>query len=145
MGDITNILVAIDFTDTDKRLLQNAQQWALKFNAYVWIVHVAAPEPAFVGYGPGPQYVRNVRADDLRQEHRTLQAYADSLKSAGLESQALLVPGNTAEMLIEEIQKLKIDMLLMGAHKHGAFDRLFSENHPSQLAVKAGVPVLIVP
>ena len=88
MKEIQNILVAVDFGDGDQTLLDSALQMAQKFNANVWIVHVAAPDPDFVGYEPGPQYIRDSRADELKSEHKTLHAYADQLdrKSTRLNS-----------------------------------------------------------
>jgi nucleotide-binding universal stress UspA family protein len=140
-----NILVAVDFGDTDKALLAHALQMAEKFNAGVWIIHVAMPDPEFVGYEVGPQYIRDVRAEDLRAEHKTLKNYANDFKDAGIEAEALLVQGYTAETLLEEVKKLKIDLFVMGVHKQGFLDRLFSENNPSQLALKSRVPLLLVP
>jgi len=145
MKSIQSILVAVDFSPTDKALLARASEMAEKFKARVWIIHVAMPDPYFVGYEAGPQYIRDIRAKDLRKEHKTLKRYADNCTKAGIKAESLLVQGPTAETILEEVKKLKIDLFVMGVHKHGFIDRLFSENNPSQLAIKSNIPVLIVP
>ena len=145
MKEIQNILVAVDFGETDDTLLEHALEMALKFSAKAWIIHIAMPDPYFVGYEAGPQYIRDIRAGDLRKEHRTLQAYADGFNGAGVEAESLLVQGPTVETILEEAAKLKIDLFVMGVHKHGFMDRLFSGNNPSTLAIKSGIPLLIVP
>jgi nucleotide-binding universal stress UspA family protein len=145
MKAIKNILVAVDFTATDKPLLARALELAEKFKAQAWIIHVAMPDPYFVGYEPGPQYIRDLRAKDLRKEHKLLKRYADNFKKAGVKAESLLVQGQTAETILLEVQKLKIDLFVMGVHKHGFIDKLFSENNPAQLAIKSKLPVLIVP
>ena len=86
-----NILVTIEFEDQSDLLIEKATEIAAKYGAKVWLVHIAAPEPDFIGYGTGPQYVRDTVAQDLREEHRTLQKYADEMKNNGVEAEGLLV------------------------------------------------------
>jgi len=95
-----NILVSIDFNEQEKLLLDKAFELGKAFGAKVWLVHIAAPEPDFVGYGVGPQYVRAMRASELREEHQLLQKYTEKLVSKGVESEGLLVQGATVEMVI---------------------------------------------
>ena len=63
-----NILVCIDFHEQTKNLINKAAEIAKAFNAKLWLVHVAAPDPDFVGYDVGPQYIRDARADELKEE-----------------------------------------------------------------------------
>ena len=140
-----NILVAVDFSNDDEVLLNRASQMALMFKSKIWVVHIAAPDPDFVGYEPGPQYVRDIRASDLRTEHKTLKTYAENLDKAGIESEGLLIQGPTVETILEEAAKLNIDLFVVGSHKHGFMHRLFNENTPIELAKKSNIPVLIVP
>ena len=140
-----NILVAVDFSNDDEVLLNRASQMALMFKSKRWVVHFAAPDPDFVGYEPGPQYVRDIRASDLRTEHKTLKTYAENLDKAGIESEGLLIQGPTVETILEEAAKLNIDLFVVGSHKHGFMHRLFNENTPIELAKKSNIPVLIVP
>ena len=70
-----NILVTIDFDKSEALLLDKAVQMAEAFGSKLWLMHIAAPDPDFVGYDVGPQYIRDSRAEDLRQEHRKLQEY----------------------------------------------------------------------
>jgi nucleotide-binding universal stress UspA family protein len=145
MDPIKNILVAVDFGNDDQVLLDRASQMAEICKAKIWVVHIAAPEPDFVGYEPGPQYVRDIRATDLRTEHKSLKAYAENLMNAGIESDGLLIQGPTVNTILEEAQKLKIDLFVVGNHKHGFLHRLFNEDVAMELTKKSNIPVLIVP
>ena len=142
---IQNILVAVDFGKDDEILLSRALQIAGKFSSKIWVVHIAAPDPDFVGYEPGPQYIRDFRAEDLRTEHKTLKAYADDLGKAGFEAEGLLIQGPTVETILKEAGKLNIDLFVVGTHKHNFLHRLFSENTPMELAKKSNIPLLVVP
>jgi nucleotide-binding universal stress UspA family protein len=145
MKELQNILVAVDFGDGDQTLLEAALQMAQKFPAKIWIVHVAAPDPDFVGYEPGPQYIRDGRADVLKNEHKILHTYAEQMKNAGVNSEALLVQGQTVETILEEAAKLKINLFIAGTHKHGFLHRWLNTNAPIELAKRSKIPLLIVP
>lgn len=140
-----NILVAIDFDGEAHTLVDFAATFAQKFQATLWIVHIAAPEPDFVGYDTGPQYVRDVRAEDLRSEHKTLQEMADTLNQNGIKTEALLVQGSTVETILTEAEKLEIDLLVIGAHEYGLLKNLFVENTAHELLKKSSIPLLIYP
>src|SRR4051812_17361833 len=105
-----NILIAIDFDPKTKKLLELSAEIAAKFKSKLWIVHVAAPEPDFVGYhlNSGIEYVDLQRADDLRKEHKTIQRCAETLNKKGLQATGLLVQGATVKTVLEECKKLKI-------------------------------------
>ena len=75
-----NIMVAIDFINNEKLLIDTAYLMAERFDSKIWLIHIAAPEPDFVGYEVGPQYIREFRAEELRKEHKLLQEYTNTLK-----------------------------------------------------------------
>ncbi|MEO6150643.1 MAG: universal stress protein, partial [Mucilaginibacter sp.] len=106
---------------------------------------IAAPDPDFVGYEPGPQYIRDDRAKVLREEHAKLAAYVAVLEAKGHKAEALLVQGPTIETLIAEADKLKADVIVMGHHKHGWLYKFFNEETATETISKALVPVLIIP
>lgn len=140
-----NILVATDFSNLTEKMIAQALPLAEKFEAKIWLVHIAAPEPDFVGYEVGPQYIRDSRADTLRTEHRDLQALASKYQADGIEIEPLMIQGPTAETILEEATKLEADLIVLGAEDHGKiFERLFGSVWEDVLH-KSKVPVLVVP
>ena len=140
-----NILVTIDFDEKIDLLLDKAFELAESLDSKIWLMHITAPEPDFMGYDVGPQYIRDFRAKELRKEHQLLQEYADKLKKRGVDAEGLLVQGATTEMIIKESKKLKIDLIIAGHHDHGFFYKAFVGSVSSQIIKKANIPVLIVP
>ena len=139
------ILVIIDFDNNDQLLIEKASQLADAFDSKIWILHIAAPDPEFVGYDVGPQYIRDFRAEDLRKEHKRLQEYALKLNDQGIEAEGLLVQGATIEMVIDEAKKLKADLIVTGHREHGFFYRSLIGSVSSEVIKKSKIPVLIVP
>ena len=118
------ILAAIDFSEATLPILDRAAELAEAFDATLTLVHVAAPDPDFVGYAAGPDSVRDARARELRKEHRTLQAYAEDLRQRGIRATALLVQGPTVAMLLDEARSLRADVIVVGSRGHGSVQRL---------------------
>lgn len=140
-----NILVAINFDKNDQLLLDKAFELANPFNAKLWLVHIAAPEHDFVGYEVGPQHIRDIRAEELRKEHKLIQKLANTLEKKGVTTEALLIHGATVEMIIEEAKKLHADMVIVGRSKRNFFYKTFVGSISKGIIKKSTIPVLIVP
>jgi nucleotide-binding universal stress UspA family protein len=132
-----NILVPLDFDKEVQRLIDTALEFAEKFHSKIWVIHVAAPDPEFIGYDVGPQYIRDNRAEKLREEHKLLQKYTKQIKASGIEAEALLIQGRTLESILDECTKLNIDLAIIGHHKHS--------NLSLSIIKKSKIPVLIIP
>lgn len=144
MTGLNNILVAVDFNDAVGELLGYAEGLAEKFGAKVWVVYVAEPEEN-LKVEPGPQYLRDFKADDLREVHRNLQNICKSFLGDEIEHEALLIQGSTVETVLEEARKLKSDLLIVGTHKYSFLHNLLQERVSLKLLKKANIPVLAVP
>ena len=140
-----NILVSIDFNNNEKILIDKAIEMAKAFDSKIWLLHVAAPEPEFIGFGVGPQYIRDSRAEELRKEHRLLSDYTDLIRLENQECEGLLINGATIEMILEEARKLAIDLIIIGHHDHNIMYKAFFGSVASGVIKKANIPVLIVP
>ena len=140
-----NIVVAIDFTPLTGEVLRQSAIMAGRIDTKLWLVHVAAPDPDFVGYEVGPQYIRDERAKELRKEHREIQRYAKELEDQNIEAEALLIQGELVKTLLREATGLKADLIVAGAHSRSAlFDKLVG--NASQLLIRQStIPLLIVP
>jgi len=140
-----NLLVALDMKPTDALLLAQASLLAEKCGSKIWMIHVASPDPDFVGFEMGPKYIRDFVADELRTEHRQLQAHTTELKGKSLDAEGLLVQGPTIDMIEAEVKKLNIDLLILGSHKHSFLYEAFVGNTAVRIIKESSIPVLIVP
>jgi nucleotide-binding universal stress UspA family protein len=144
-GAMRRVLLAVDFSDFTRRLLEVGTGVARAFGAEVYLVHAEAPEPEFVGWDVGPQSVRDSVARRVRQVHRDLQALADQARAAGLDATPLLVQGPATEKLLAEARRLGADLIVMGTHGHGRLHRLLLGSVGEGVLRQAPCPVLFVP
>ncbi|MFC1773985.1 universal stress protein [Pseudomonadota bacterium] len=140
-----NIILAIDFSESTQRILDNAIEVAKAFSAHLYIIHVAAPNPDFVGYEAGPQSERDAVAAHYHKEHRELDGFADKARQQGIDATALLVQGSTVEMLVLERERLQADLMVVGSHGRSAMFQLVVGSTSEGLIRKAGGPVMIIP
>jgi nucleotide-binding universal stress UspA family protein len=140
-----HLLVPIDFSEVSAAVLEHAASMAGAHGAKITLIHVSAPDPEFVGMRAGPDAVRDVRAKELRHEHRDLQQSADELRERGLDAKALMIQGPTVETILEEAEKLGCDTIVIGSHGHGAIHRVMLGSISEGVVRGAKCPVLIVP
>ncbi|GAB4537824.1 MAG: universal stress protein [Pleurocapsa sp.] len=140
-----NILAAIDFSDITSAVVDKAAEIAKCFTSKLWLIHIAAPDPDFVGYGTGPPSKRDWRAKTLREEHRYIQEKALELEQSGIDVTPLLIQGATVETILQEATKLNADMIVIGSHGHGALHKALVGSVSEGVIRKASCPVLIVP
>jgi len=140
-----NILVTIDFEKEANRLIEAAFELAKKFGSKIWLLHVAAPDPDFVGYAAGPQNEIDFRTDELENEKEIIVQFVRQLKEVGISAEGLLVKGPTVETILKKIENLEIDLVIIGHHKHNLFYKTFVGNTDSALVNRSKIPVLLVP
>ena len=139
------ILAAIDFSPVTEQVVATLMQMAATLPAQVWLIHVAPPDPAFVGYEAGPDVVRGQVAVELHASHQKLQKLADRLRAAGVETTALQLQGKTVDTVIAEAERLPASLIVLGSHGHGAVYNMLVGSVAEGIVRASKVPVLLVP
>jgi nucleotide-binding universal stress UspA family protein len=144
-GRMKTIIALLDFSDVAEAVVSTAGEAAKAFGGALYLIHVAAPDPDFVGYDVGPKTIRDTRAGVLRKEHRQLQEIEQRLKGQGVDARALLVQGPTVEKILEETGRLEAGLVVVGSHGHGALRNLLVGSVTEGVLRGAKCPVLVVP
>ena len=139
------LLVAIDFSEITKLILEKAEEIALKTEAKIWLIHVAQPDPDFIGYDVGPDSERKFMATKFRDQHVKIQKMSNAIKEKGVYITPLLVQGSIIETIINKAKKLKVDMIVTGSHGHGTMFHILVGSISKGLLKKSPIPLLIIP
>lgn len=142
---MTHLLAAIDFSPISLEVLKQAAALTRSMQGQLTLLHVAAPNPGFVGYEAGPQEVRDARADELRKEHQVLMKQATDLQQTGIKARPLLVEGATVATILGQAAKLPADYIVIGSHGHGALYSALLGSVSSGVIASAPCPVIVVP
>ncbi len=151
-----SILAAIDLAASSDQIIAAAQEYSEAFSAKIYLVYVteqgpepqhsiiAPSDPEFAPVGP-VSFERKDEADRLRAEHRALQGLKTKLSDAGIDATALFIEGATVEKLLLEIDRLDIDLVIIGSHTPGFLRDFFSGSTMKEVVREARCPVLVLP
>jgi len=142
---MNTILVAVDFSPITDAVIDAAVRVSRAFGSNVYLVHVEAPDPDFIGYEAGPETVRDAVAGKIRQAHRKLQELEGAPWHDRKKVSALLIQGPTVEKILQEQGRLGADLIVMGSHGHGALFSLLVGSVAEGVLRRATCPVLVVP
>ena len=145
MAEGERVLAAIDFSPQAEGVLEVAGRLALAVSAELTLLHVAAPEPDFVGYEVGPQSVRDDRAQTLDLERRQLHQMADDWRARGLSTRAFLFAGPTVEKILEQAEAHEASWIVLGTHGRSRLAKAFIGSVSRGVVESAPCPVVVVP
>ena len=144
-GVFSNILCPVDFSDASTRALAHAVALTRWCKGKLTVLHVAdafveATEEARPGEA-GEVRVPGSHADLLAK----IQVLIDQTEATGLEVRPLAIEGHVTELIVSSAQVVGADLLVLGTHGLGGFQRLFLGSVAEKVLRVAPCPVLTVP
>ncbi|MDQ3199415.1 MAG: universal stress protein [Verrucomicrobiota bacterium] len=138
-------LVPVDLSEATPQVLAVARRAAKASRGSVVLLHIAEPDPAFVGYEAGPPVVRDQVAQEYREQHRALQAHAEEFRADGIETTPLVIQGQIAKCILKEAERVGAELIVMGTHGHGAVFDLIVGGVSHAVLRQTTIPILFVP
>ena len=139
-----NAVVALDFSAVSEQQLAVIGRLTRQ-DRHIYLLHVAEPNPDFVGFDAGPDVVRDQMAEQFHREHEQIQAMAQLLRDDGHDATALLVQGPTVDTILAQAEKLDADLIVVGSHGHGAVFDMLVGSISAEVIRRSTIPVLVVP
>ena len=140
-----NIAVGIDFSELAEPVLEHAAELAKALGAHLYLVHIYAPEPDFVGYAEYAYPGVDEREEELREEKNKIREWIDALKDRGVDASGYMREGDTVHGLLEFAEKREVNMLVIGTHGRGIVERLLLGSVAEGIIRHATLPVVVVP
>jgi nucleotide-binding universal stress UspA family protein len=155
---IRSILYATDLGLYAPYVLQHALALTRAFNASLYVVHAVEPMGLFAE-SVLQTYLDDERLKELRSnglstvmasiEQRVLEGFRDEVGEAHHELEVIravrVVQGDPPLVILEEAQKLEVDLLVVGSHSHGTELDIPLGRTAARLVQLSEVPVYLVP
>jgi nucleotide-binding universal stress UspA family protein len=143
---MNRILVAIDFLDPTDRVINFAKELTNKLNAELLIVHSESIDSYIniiseLNQQPSAELIDNQK----KQFKKKLKQIHDSLTEDGIKVKCLLLEGPTVKNILEEAERFKSNLIIIGSHKHGKFYHLLLGSTHDSLISHSKIPVLTIP
>jgi len=145
---VENILVAIDdceATNIASPIIERTLELAGVFSSKVWIIHVVPDMRRSTPFNVDSKVLRREAAAELCKEHEFLQRLAQCLRDRGIDAKALLIEGATTKTILKESDRLDIDLIVLGCHRHGLLYGVLTEFTEEGLLSKCPRPIMFVP
>lgn len=143
MVDIQRILCPIDFSDASRHALEHAAASARWYGAQITVSHVySTPIPwgASAGVSGNVPVVPPIQPEDVIEEVRRF-----CTPVVGGSPEIVVMEGNPAKEIVLLADRMPADLLVMGTHGRGGFERLFLGSVTEKVLRTTFCPVLTVP
>ena len=142
-----NILVAIESCETitiESPIMERTLELANAFSSEVWILHVV-PSSRAAPFKVDAEVLRKEVAREHCHEQDFLQQLAQCLRDRDIDASALLVKGPTIRTILKESDRLDIDLIVLGCHRHGLLYGALVDATEEGLLSKCSRPIMFVP
>ncbi len=144
MTAIRNILCPVDFSMFSAPSLEHAIVLAKWFGSEITGMFVVPVGVPVVVDGIGPA-VPPPPAEDRDQLTQALDKLLEPAARVGVRVHAEVMDGEPVKRILQRAEAIPADMIVMGTHGHGGFERLVLGSVTEKVLRKATCPVLTVP
>lgn len=142
---MTKLLLALDLTENDDRLVDVARSMAQATGAHVECVHVFPPEVTAMDYLAYVPIDPKHRHEALEKAEKTVSQWVSRLGEAGVKSDGTVVSGHSAQCLLDEAEAKKVSLIVIGSHSRNFMGRALLGSTADKVVRCAQCPVLVVP
>jgi nucleotide-binding universal stress UspA family protein len=147
------LLVAVDFSEFADKIIAEAEKLAKYLQAKVYLLHVLPPPSPIIDVTPD---AATLQPPELPFEIDHFSALSDSasekllsitdrFQKCGIDTTIIISHNDEIVAIIDESEKNKVDMIMLGSHGHGALYHLLIGSVSEGVIRKASCPVIIVP
>lgn len=138
------ILAAIDFSPVTQAVLEELPG-LVEEGEEIILLHVAEPDPSFVGFDAGSDAVQEAWREQFRDEQATLDGAAEALRDKGVTVQVRMVRGAIGEEILRVADEAEVRHIVLGSHGHGLLYNMLVGSAAESVIRNAKVPVTLVP
>ncbi len=142
MEAIKKILVPIDFSGYSKNLLNYANNFAKKFQAKIFLVHVVEPIIYPVDFSMGQIDFPATDSEIATKAKEELHKLAETTIDKSIDSQVIIKSGKPFVEINETARELDIDLIIIATHGHTGVEHLLFGSTAEKVVRKAPCPVL---
>lgn len=143
-----NIVAAVDFSNATPGVLGSAVELAKAFGASLHVLHVLEPEPSYTAYGFTPDEFPAIHLFQEEARKRATARLSDLLTQVSgdvADATVHLAEGSPLHAVLDYVKEVGGDLVVLGAHGHGAVAALLLGSVAEGMVRKAVVPTLVIP
>lgn len=132
------VLCAVDGSDAARPTIDQAVRWATLLDAALTVLHVIEPVPLFA------EAPFAVTPDDQERQAEVMLARA-AWPYVPADAERLVRHGHPETVIAEEVRRREADLVVLGTHGRGWFDRILIGSVTERVLGALPAPLLVVP
>jgi nucleotide-binding universal stress UspA family protein len=144
---VKNLLVAIESCEAitvASPIMQRTIELANAMSSKVWLIH-SVPHARQPPFNIDDVTLRRAVAAEYHHEHEFLQHLAQCLRDRDIDATALLIEGSPVRSILKESDRLNIDLIILGCHRHSLLYRALLDATEEGLVGKCPRPIMFIP
>jgi nucleotide-binding universal stress UspA family protein len=140
---IKKIMVPVDFSDTSKTAVTEAQAMAGYFKAEIHLLHVVDPREYYV-LAPHDELLVIPPVTDIEKSatKKLKQLKADIKAESGIDPRDVVLSGDVHHSIVDYAREKNIDLIVMGTHGASGFQEMFMGSNAQKVVTLSEKPVL---
>lgn len=140
------ILVALKLIEKPDDILKYSQSIANKYSATLFPLHVIPDMPHYSFYMDIYQLWEEFRDEAVKQTLKQMTKYLNMFENEFKDVEPMIKVGEPAEVILDVAEKLDVDLIIIGKHRHQK-DALsfFKQGSAERIVRESTRPVLCVP
>jgi len=139
----SKILVATDGSQYSDKAVDVAIRLAKVFNSSLYIIHVVEEDKVAMATSTMPIMV-SIIDDMVKAGNEILSKAKAKAASMGVNAETILARGNAADKILENAEKLNVDLIVVGSRGLRGLARFLLGSVSEKVARHSNKPVLIV-
>jgi nucleotide-binding universal stress UspA family protein len=140
---IKKIMIPTDFSEYSNHALKYAVTIAQSFQAKLYLMHVCEL-PLTSPMLPAEPYPTATRAQEQREEEKTLKRLAEELRTRGMDAEPVFELGRPYMEIVRAAKELDVDLVILATHGRKGLTHLVFGSTAEKVVRLSPCPVLTV-
>ena len=137
-----SILVSMKFIENPDEILERSLEVAKKYDAKIYIIHVIEDMPKLSFYSDAYRLWEEFRDQAVKSTLQEMTKYIHTLSKDFSDIEPIIDVGSPCEKVIEQADKLDVDLIIVGRHSRSGVSQLMHKNVGNKIIRMARRPVL---
>lgn len=142
---MSTILVPIDFSDFNQKVINKAVEHAKMINGKIYLIHVATLDLGVIVSETGFTYLPELEQTALNEEAEQMTKLKNEVELKGVSCETIVRQGIPADIIVQEAKDLNADLIVIGSLGHNSLYNILIGSVASDVIKHSSVPLLVIP
>ncbi len=144
LKNVQSVLVPVDFSENSVKILQEAINVAIRFEAHLKILFVVQSLEDYSGFFVPHMPIAQFHDEMLESSERKMIDFLAENLNVDIANDWKVISGDVGEEIVAFAEEEKVGMIVMGTHGYKGLERILFGSVAEQVVKSAHCPVLVI-